>query len=1519
MAYIDGSGFGVGVYPYRYYSFSPSSGTYKDDQSIVISANLHFYDSSWSGRYQSIENSYLEYRNASGAIVATDNIDSILKVNFSGTSGTFTIPLADCPSAQNKDVVSMDVMIPTNVFTQVGPNQTSVVVPVADSRFWIPTYTITHMTSCKPPKYVEASESAVSPNKEVTLSWREASAGTNNAISKYEIYRVTSASGSYEYIGEVNTSSTSGQAKVKAPSTNGSSYYYKIKTIGSVSGYDSDLSSAYATLTCSYSAPSTPQNVTIGGATIAYAKAGNTVLLSWNAASDGTNNPVAGYVVYRDGVEYGSTGGTSMSVPANDTAGSYHTYKVYTKGAYSTSASSEAVRVYTYSDPTAPVIVNVNGANSAYVSAGDSVTLTWSGANSGKFNSIVGYKVYQNGNEYATTTDTYLVVPAGSKTGDEYAYSVKTLGERTSSDTSKEVRVYSYSAVSAPSTVNISNLSPDAGSELTLFFSGAKAGEYNAITGYKVYEDVGATGAYKLIATISSTETSGTHKLFAVSTMATTCRYRVSTVGVYGESGMSSVYAEYTTKSYGACTPPTSVTITKNNSEAGGTARLYWSGAKDGENSKIVRYAVYRSIHSDRDYEKLLETAQTYTDVTASDTEGQIYYFKVQAIAEDSSYNSELSDAYAWIKTDVSTGTGGNSVPASAAFHAAIKNGAKQRALIHFYDDGLWLTNDDIVSDGITYENDFCAEEDVTIGLTSCANISFSIFNEKHRLDYMKFGKFRASIGVVTEIGTYEQNGNVTVIYDGDMISGYDDYPYFRVNGNGTNDQPDFPIKSILVMNESIYCLGDNEKFIVYKRTSSKDAKWGDVDGYTWRIVASMTWGSLRKVSSDEGTSYYKDSLGQINKLMLVTSERYVSRQIGIVVKSDDTIIDYLPNGKTETYTYVDLGLFYADRPAKTKTNIVSIDGYDGMSKFEVSTENMQITFPITLYGLLDTVCGFVGIEHKVKSFENQGITLTEATDIFQNTTAREVLGFIAEAAGVNAKIDYDGKLMFAWWSDTDLVLDESDYSSFIPIEYTVKPIDRLQIRNSDTDIGVLVGSGTNGYVIQENPFLNFSSDAEGQAAADPIYKQISFFPEYTPGSAVWFGDWSYRPGDIITVSYDGVSYRFPVFRYKLEWAGSARINLESTGNEYREVMDAQSRETYAVGRKMLQISKTIDGVKIIASEAKTTSEGAVEKVSSLEQTVDGFNTRVTKVETGQDDLESQISQTAGEIAAKVSKGEVISAINLTSEKAKIKSGAISLEGIVTANQKFKVLLDGSIEATDGKFSGELSSGNWVFNQNGAEYTNGSQVVNMTVMSGDFVGGGSGTRAFFGSSGMDVQYGSDYNRNTYLRSGKVIVVSQNPEEMSQYGTAEFIRSESGQMTFVCGESKGDASPTTNPDTGASGNLGYDGKYWDYGFIRVLRAKTYPGSSSRAIKKDIEELPEMGDILDRLVPVSFAYKSEPDKPRYGLIYEDTKKVMPVICFDDGKGDPGIVYTDLIAPMLKEIQSLRARVKALEERT
>ena len=85
-----------------------------------------------------------------------------------------------------------------------------------------------------------------------------------------------------------------------------------------------------------------------------------------------------------------------------------------------------------------------------------------------------------------------------------------------------------------------------------------------------------------------------------------------------------------------------------------------------------------------------------------------------------------------------------------------------------------------------------------------------------------------------------------------------------------------------------------------------------------------------------------------------------------------------------------------------------------------------------------------------------------------------------------------------------------------------------------------------------------------------------------------------------------------------------------------------------------------------------------------------------------------------------------------------------------------------------------------------------------------------------------------------------------------------------------------------------------------------------------MKHDIQPMEDMGDALDRLEPVTYVYDDDPDeKKRYGLIYEDTMEVLPNICTQD-ESNKAINYVELIPMMLKEIQDLRARVKALEER-
>lgn len=59
-----------------------------------------------------------------------------------------------------------------------------------------------------------------------------------------------------------------------------------------------------------------------------------------------------------------------------------------------------------------------------------------------------------------------------------------------------------------------------------------------------------------------------------------------------------------------------------------------------------------------------------------------------------------------------------------------------------------------------------------------------------------------------------------------------------------------------------------------------------------------------------------------------------------------------------------------------------------------------------------------------------------------------------------------------------------------------------------------------------------------------------------------------------------------------------------------------------------------------------------------------------------------------------VSKDGIVSAINLSEELIQIEASKIKLEGVVTVNGNFKVGLDGSIEATNGKFSGDIEASN---------------------------------------------------------------------------------------------------------------------------------------------------------------------------------------------------------------------------------
>ncbi len=426
-------------------------------------------------------------------------------------------------------------------------------------------------TACGAPTAVSVSATNVAPGAAVTLSWSGASAGISNGISGYQIYRSDSAGGSYSYIATVYTSAGSGSTTVTAPTGNGSSYYYKVLTLGSVAGYDSGQSSAYAALTCSYSAPSAPSTVTIGGGTSAYAASGTNVTLAWSGAGAGTNNPITGYHIYRDGAYYAATTGTSYSVPAHSTAGNSYTYTVYTLGTYANSGASVGRSVYTYGAP-AP-----------------------------------------------------------------------------------------------PTSISLSDSMPDAGTNVTLSWSGAGAGSYNEITGYNIYRSDSVGGTYSMLGSISTTGTSGSMTVTAPPTMGAAYYYKIYTIGARSSSAISSVYAGVTAKVYTVCSAPTTVSLSAMLANAGTSVTLSWSGAGAGTNNSVSGYGIYRATSAGGTYSLLGMTASSSYSVMAYNTEGSSYYYKVVAIGTKTGFDSGLSNAYAALKT--------NSSPATPAVVAPVTGG----------------------------------------------------------------------------------------------------------------------------------------------------------------------------------------------------------------------------------------------------------------------------------------------------------------------------------------------------------------------------------------------------------------------------------------------------------------------------------------------------------------------------------------------------------------------------------------------------------------------------------------------------------------------------------------------------------------------------------------------------------------------------------------------------------------------------------------------------------------------------
>jgi hypothetical protein len=104
-----------------------------------------------------------------------------------------------------------------------------------------------------------------------------------------------------------------------------------------------------------------------------------------------------------------------------------------------------------------------------------------------------------------------------------------------------------------------------------------------------------------------------------------------------------------------------------------------------------------------------------------------------------------------------------------------------------------------------------------------------------------------------------------------------------------------------------------------------------------------------------------------------------------------------------------------------------------------------------------------------------------------------------------------------------------------------------------------------------------------------------------------------------------------------------------------------------------------------------------------------------------------------------------------------------------------------------------------------------------------------------------------------------------------------------------------------------------------GSISVTGSATaYNTSSDARLKHDIIDAPEASDLIDAIKVRSFKWKADDSEQRYGFVAQELVEVAPEAVHqpEDEEQMMAVDYSKLVPMLVKEIQSLRARVAQLE---
>lgn len=314
------------------------------------------------------------------------------------------------------------------------------------------------------------------------------------------------------------------------------------------------------------------------------------------------------------------------------------------------------------------------------------------------------------------------------------------------------------------------------------------------------------------------------------------------------------------------------------------------------------------------------------------------------------------------------------------------------------------------------------------------------------------------------------------------------------------------------------------------------------------------------------------------------------------------------------------VGVFYAEKPTRTKRNSYKVTAYDTMSKLDADFSGWlhanQAQFPKTIWQLVQLACQRAGVTLASSSLPINGSYSVQAF-YADDLTCRQIISWAAEAAGCYAHMNADGKLQFLTYTDkrstVKITPDGANnstayYADSLSYEdYTVKAIEKVQIRQSDSDVGVIYPdstTATNTYAVQGNLLLTTGTEANLKSVVQNLYNVLKNVT-YTPCKVSVPSSSGLACGQIVHVK-DARGREFDTYLMSAT-ISSGKASFESVGSASRESSSAVNSQSYKnLTGKMLEIKTSVDGLEVKASDLTG-------KYTDLKATVDGLSSEVKK------------------------------------------------------------------------------------------------------------------------------------------------------------------------------------------------------------------------------------------------------------------------------------------------------------------